>query len=300
MFGFFKRDKNKIAKDGDDHTVNSMELLGEETETTGKEVKTKLHFPANIKIGQEERYYFQFLNNELPLLKENQISLSGIEVHSEENGNVLVKAFIRNSIAKGIRVQEPIPLLLLGPDGNVLARQVFDLTILGELPPESSTPWVFEFDSRNVREKEIPQTDWKLAFELKKEKGPHALDLEESWEKSLADTDKEKLEQLVKTIKPPKPGEVNFMGIQSRLDDEGALHVTLLIRNGSEKNVKLEQLPLNVEDASGEVIAKGAFKLEALEVKANTSKPWTFIFPKELVLKEDADLSKWKAYVPQG
>ncbi len=71
-----------------------------------------------------------------------------------------------------------------------------------------------------MRAEEIPQTDWKLAFELKKPKAPHALDLEESWEKSLAETDKEKLEQLVKKITPPKPGEVNFMGIQARLDDE--------------------------------------------------------------------------------
>ena len=148
--------------------------------------------------------------------------------------------------------------------------------------------------------KEIPQTDWKLAFELKRPKEPHALDLEESWEKSLAEPDKEKLEQLVKSITPPKAGEVNFMGIQARLDDAGALHTTLLIRNGSEKNVKFEQLPLIVEDASGEVIAKGGFRFEQLEVKANTSKPWTFIFPKELLLKEDIDLSKWKAYPPQA
>ena len=42
MLDFFKRDKNKIAKDGDDHTVDSKDLLGENTESTGKEVKTKL------------------------------------------------------------------------------------------------------------------------------------------------------------------------------------------------------------------------------------------------------------------
>ena len=49
MLGFFKRDKDKIAKEGDDHTVDSMELLGEEAETTGKEVKTKLYFPSTCK-----------------------------------------------------------------------------------------------------------------------------------------------------------------------------------------------------------------------------------------------------------
>ena len=297
MLSFFKRDKNKIANDGDDHTVDSMELLGEKTETTGKEVKTRLYLPPQANISQEEKYYYQFLNNELPLLKENQISLSGIEVKTE-NGKIFVKAFLRNSLPKAIAFQEPIPLLLLGPEGEPLARQVFDLTVLEELPAESSLPWLFVFEESNVQVKEIPQTDWKLAFELKKPKMPHALDLEESWEKSLAETGKEKLEQLVKSITPPKPGEVNFMGIQAQLDENGALHTTLLIRNGSEKNVKFEQLPLIIEDASGDVIAKGSFKFDHLEVKANTSKPWTFIFPKELLLKEDIDLSKWKAYPP--
>ena len=299
MLGFFKRDKDKIAKEGDDYTVDSKDLLGEEAESTGKEVKTKLFFPSNTNIGQEERYYYQFLNNELPLLKENQISLSGIEVKTE-NGEVFVKAFVRNSLPKAITFQEPVPLLLLGPDEEILARQVFDLSVMGEIPAESSLPHMFIFEEKFVRVKEVPQTDWKLAFELKKPKEPHALDLEESWEKSLADHDKEKLDQLVKSITPPKAGEVNFMGIQARFDENGSLHTMLLIRNGSEKNVKLEQLPLMVEDASGEVIAKGGFQFDHLEVKANTSKPWTFIFPKELLLKETIDLSRWKAYPPQG
>nr|WP_295975230.1 accessory Sec system S-layer assembly protein [uncultured Bacillus sp.] len=300
MLGFFKRDKKNIAKDGEDHTVDSKELLGEETESTGREVKTKLHFPLGITVSQEERYYYQFLNNELPLLKENQISLSGIEVDKEEDGSVTVKAFIRNSLPKDISFNQPVPLLLLGPDELPLARKMFNLAILGNIPPESSIPWVFTFEEKFVNAHEIPQTDWKLAFELKKEKGPHALDLEESWEKSLADTDKEKLAELVKRITPPKPGEVNFMGIQAQLDKDGALHATLLIRNGSDKNVKLEQMPLIVEDASGEVVAEGGFILDNFEIKANTSKPWTFIFPKELLKKETIDLSIWKAYPPKG
>ena len=69
MLDFFKRDKKKIAKDGDDHTVDSKDLLGENSESTGKEVKTKLYLPPQAEIGQEEKYYYQFINNELPLIK---------------------------------------------------------------------------------------------------------------------------------------------------------------------------------------------------------------------------------------
>ena len=63
MLDFFKRDKNKMAKDGDDHTVDSKDLLGENSESTGKEVKTKLYLPPQAGIGQEEKYYYQFRMN---------------------------------------------------------------------------------------------------------------------------------------------------------------------------------------------------------------------------------------------
>ena len=297
MLDFFKRDKNKIAKDGDDFTVDSMELLGEQEETTGVEVKTKLHYPAKLKVTQEEKYYYQFLNNELPLLKENQISLSGIELKLED-GNVMVRALIRSSLKKAITFQDKASLLLLDPEGKPLAHQAFDLTELGEIPAESSVPWVFMFQKQNVTGKEIPQTDWKLAFEIEK---PHALDLEESWEKSLAATTKERLEKLVNDMAPPKSGEVNFVGIQALINEEdGSLHTTLLIRNGSKKNINFEQLPLAIRDASDEVVAEGSFHFKQFEVKANTSKPWTFMFPRELVLKEKIDLSSWKASIPKG
>ncbi|MBU8881105.1 accessory Sec system S-layer assembly protein [Bacillus sp. FJAT-29790] len=297
MFGLFNR-KDKMEKQGTDSSVDSKELLGEEEASSDREVKTALSFPPEAEIGQEERYYFQFLNNELPLLKENQISLSGIEL-KKEDGKLYVTAFVRNSLAKGIQFEKDMPLMLIGPNGETLARQHFDLSQLGELPAESSRPWPFIFEESNVFAEEIPQTDWKLAFELKKEQLPHSLDLAESWEKSLADADKEKLAQLVQNITPPKAGEVNFMGIQAHHADDGTLHITMLIRNGGKKNLTLQQLPLIVEDAAGDLIAKGGFALDNFEVKANTSKPWTFIFPKELVLKEKPDLSKWKAFPPQ-
>jgi accessory Sec system S-layer assembly protein len=291
MFPFLKK-----KKQGEDNTVHASELLNEQSEQNEQsesEVKTDLSLHPLMPVSVEQKYYYQFLNNELPPLKPNQISLSGIEL-KKEDGRYVVTAFVRNSLQKAIHF-EKTTLLLIGPNGEILGRKMFDLSELGELPPRSSRPWRFVFNESDMVAREVPTTGWKLAFELRK---PHSLDLEESWEKSLAETDKQKLEQLVRTLKPPKPGEVNFMGLQAALNEEGNLVVTMLIRNGSDKNIRLEQLPLIVEDASKEVVARGGFTLN-LEVKANTSKPWTFIFPKSLLLKENIDLSQWRAYPPQ-
>ncbi|MFD1358986.1 accessory Sec system S-layer assembly protein [Fictibacillus halophilus] len=299
MLSLFK--KKNLTKTGEDTTVSSEELLNELVEQGAEdEVETKLYYSPAYEPAQELKYVYQFLNLELSPLKPNQISLSGVDLKQETEGAVTVTAFIRNSLSKAIQLQE-MPLLLVGANGEKLARNVFNLSDVGEIPAESSVPWLFTFKSGDLfvdAESELPKTGWKLAFELKSQK-KHVLELEESWANSLPEEDKAKLQELVDGMAAPKPGEVNFMGLQAKKSDDGNLHVTMLIRNGSDKNIQLQQLPLEVVDASGDVIAKGGFALNDFEVKANTSKPWTFIFPSSLVLKEEIDLSTWKAYPPQ-
>jgi accessory Sec system S-layer assembly protein len=298
MFKFLRKNKKEEMKPtGGDSTISSDQLLDGEEKETDTLVKTTLSIHPSTKVTSEEKYYFQFLNNELPQLKENQLSISGVDL-KKDGSKLYITAFVRNSLSKGIKLSAT-PLLLLDTNGEKLGRKEFDLSVLGEIPARSSRPWQFIFDEKDLAVQEIPQTDWKLAFELKKPSVPHSLDLEDTWKKSMADGDKEKLESLVKTMDPPKKGEVNFLGIQAKVTEQGQLQTTLLIRNGSEKNITLQQLPLIVEDASGEVVAKGAFSLSDLEVKSNTSKPWTFLFPSDLLIKEEPDLSKWRAYPPQ-
>jgi accessory Sec system S-layer assembly protein len=298
MLSIFKRNKkDNVEKQGDDTVISSKELLDEETVTEEQEVFTELSVHPGMMVATEQQYVLRFLNNELPPLKPNQISLAGIELRTEDD-KLIVSAFVRNSLSKGISLKET-PILLVGPNGEHLARRVFDLSEIGEIPPKSSRPWNFEYRIADILNTNIPPEGWKLAFEIKNET-QHRLDLDESWEKALPEVEKEKLVNMVNNLEPPKQGEVNFLGLQAKLNPEGGLSVTVLIRNGNEKNIQLQQIPLQVSDASDEVIASGGFKLQDFEVKAYTSKPWTFIFPKELVKKEEVDLSKWKVQVIQN
>lgn len=277
---------------GKDSTISSEELVDEKDVASQEEIDTELSLHPTWKISQEEQYVLRFLNNDLAPLKPNQISLAGIELTQEKAG-IVVTAFIRTSLSKAISLKETT-LLLLDEEGKVIARKAFDLAEVGEIPARSSRPWNFPFEGGllKVPAADIPKEGWKLAFELKPK---HHLDLEESWEKGLSAADKEKLEQVVEKVGAPNDGEVNFLGLTANINADESLHVTLLIRNGSNKDIKIEQLPLEIVDASDEIVAKGGFKLNNLEVKAYTSKPWTFIFPKDMILKENLDFSKWKA-----
>lgn len=297
MRRFFNRNKNEQPKlEGVESTVSSEDLLRESSNEDDDNITTELSIHPDWSLPREDEYAFRFLNNECPPLKPNQLSLSGINLYKEGN-DYRVNAFIRHSLSKNIRLSETT-LILLGENNELLGRKLFNLEELGELPPKSSRPWNFVFTSNDLFKQDLPQQGWKLAFEIKQK---HSLDLDENWEKSLSQEAKQSLVNLVEQLTPPEKGEVNFMGLQATYADNGDFHVTLLIRNGSDKNITLQQLPLEVTDANSTLIAKGSFNLNDLEVRSNTSKPWTFIFPSSLVCtsKENSDLSQWVAYVPQ-
>lgn len=290
MLSIFRRNnKNDVKKTGLDSSVSSEQLLNTKETSKEEEIHTELSLHPLWNITTEQMYVLRFLNNELPPLKPNQISLSGIDLKQVDHG-IEVTAFVRNSLSKGIKFND-VSLILLDENKQVIAKHTFQLDKMGEIPGKSSRPWEFLFPKSSIQTETFSQQNWSIAFELKTK---HSLDLDENWEKSLALESKQQLEKLVNSIEPPKHGEVNFMGIQIKFADTGDLHATVLIRNGHDKNISIEQLPLQIIDAAGDIVAKGGFKLDGFEVKANTSKPWTFIFPKSMVTKESPDFSRWK------
>ncbi|MCL6584935.1 MAG: accessory Sec system S-layer assembly protein [Anoxybacillus sp.] len=281
-------------------TPNTEALPDRKEEQTNEEMKTTLSFHPDWDVSPQERYVYQFHHQQLPPLKPNQLSISGMKLIEYNDGFVVV-AFLRSTLPKPVRFEQ-INLLLLDENGQAIAKRAFAMDSFGELPPMTARPWRFLFSAEDKLVDKIPQEGWKIAFELKQapKREDHRLDLEASWEQSLSTQQREHLQKLIETLPPLSVGEINFMGLEAKLNEKRDLVITLLIRNGSDKHIQLEQIPLVVEDASGDIICKGVFQLEQFEVKANTSKPWTFIFPSTLLLKEDVDLTKWKVYPPKA
>lgn len=295
IFSFFK----KTQKTGKDSTVASTELIeGNAGAGLEESIQTELSYHPEWDVPKEQQYVFRFLSNELEPLKPNQISLSGIDIDLEErNGNWLVKAFFRSSLDQPIKMGK-VDLLLMSENGQLLAAKQFDLAELDEIPARSDRPWVFAFDKQSQKVEELPSEGWKLAFNVQS-LVPHQLDLAPTWAEALTDEQKEALKKIVDSLPKLNDREVNFSGFQAKPQENGSLAISLFIRNGHSQHITLEQLPLEVMDATGDLVARGSFTLDSLEVKANTSKAWTFIFPAEMIQKPDADFSRWTVRVPQ-
>jgi accessory Sec system S-layer assembly protein len=290
----FKKKKKEELVEEESVTENRQAEVADVEQSD--EMKTTLSIHPDWELSNQEKYVYKFKHEQLPPLKPNQISITGIRLLEYNDGFVVV-AFLRNTLAKAVRF-EAVDLLLLDEAGQAIAKKQFELDGLGELPAMSARPWRFLFSNEDKLVEKMPEDGWKIAFELKQKRQVHQLELAESWENQISPVQKEHLEKLVGGLPSLNPGEVNFMGIEVKFTPEQNLAATVLIRNGSDKNIQLEQIPLIVEDAAGDIVCQGGFKLEQFEVKANTSKPWTFIFPKELIQKAEPDLSRWKVYPP--
>ncbi|AXH98382.1 accessory Sec system S-layer assembly protein [Sporosarcina sp. PTS2304] len=296
LFNRFK----KTEKTGLDSTVGSEEILETTQGIAGDEdVETALSLHPEWNLTQEQEYVFRFLANEIEPLKPNQISLSGIDIDMEPaNGDWLVKAFFRSSLDQAITVG-PIELLLLDEEGNTVASAEFDLNELGEIPGRSARPWVFVFKKEDQLAPEIPAENWKLAFNVHSMR-PHQLELAPSWEEQLPSEQKEALAEIVSGLPKLKPREVNIAGFQINTQEDGNITASVFVRNGHSKQINIEKLPLELLDNTGDIVARGTFDLNPpLSVKANSTTPWTFIYPKELILKEQPDFSRWTIRVPQ-
>lgn len=272
--------------------------IGEDSKVT---TSLSLHESWEERVSAQERYALSFMAEELPPLAKGSVSLVGMSLSPHDEG-LEVTAFVRNSADQPIRLGTMTLVILIG-EQQLFTRQSFDLSVLGEIPPHSARPWSFVFAREHFLQVDVLLSNWKIAFEMAEKKMvlPQKLELEESWVQSLGDQEKQMLIELAARLPALKEGEVNIQSVQARKKEEdGALHVILLIRNGSSQSLNFDKLPLEIYDAADDKVAHGLFELGTFIVNSGTSKPWLFIFPKESILKEDADLSRWKAIVPLG
>lgn len=266
----------------------------------GVETPLSLHESWEENLSMPQKYSLSFMAIGLPPIAPGNVSLAGISLVPHEEG-IAVVAFVRNASPNPITLGK-MNLVVLIEDNRLFTRQQFDLSELGEIPPYHARPWEFIFQREHFLILDVVLRNWKLAFEIAEKKMvlPQKLELEESWIKSLSDAQKDSLIELAKRLPALKPGEVNVQSVQLAKSEDGSLRALLLIRNGSERSLSFEKLPLALIDATGETVAQGLFELGSLTVNAETSKPWLFIFPPESILKENPDFSRWSVRVPQG
>ena len=70
--------------------------------------------------------------------------------------------------------------------------------------------------------------------------------------------------------------------------------VTIVVRNGCNKGINIEELPMTIKDEQGNFVASEVFKLEDLKVSPMKAKVCNFAFPLQIKEKAVISLDSWK------
>ena len=253
-------------------------------------VTTELSLPSCIHVSKYQINIYKKLHEKLPKMKKNKFNIYGAEIKIINKSKIIVIAFIRNTVPKDLRLN-PAVVVLLDEQMESFAKVKVDFSELGALPPNTARPWTIEFPEDSFLQEDTNKLNkWSLAFE---KNITHQVDYSDMDESKISETVKNQLTEIIEKA-PLDKNEISFMGLSAKFDDANNIVTTILIRNGTDQNIEIKQLPLKLFDATGDLSAQGTFKLENLDVMSNTSKPISLVFPNSSILKPDMDLTKWR------
>lgn len=230
--------------------------------------------------------------DELVPIKEGQVNVAGIYAY-DLGDKYEVKVYLRNGMKNEINF-EKIPFKIINSKGEVLASQIFDLREMGNIPSYSARPWVLYFDKKNVFVDEIPMDDWKLVFDNSL-KALRNLNVDiENLPSGIDEESKKVYTDFLEGLPSLKEGEISFSKFSIGINEDGYLLVTILIRNGCNRKVNIEKLPMTIKDENGNIVVSEVFELNDLDVSAMKGKICNFAFPLKMKEKAVIPLDSWQ------
>ncbi|MBV7272651.1 SLAP domain-containing protein [Clostridium sp. PL3] len=229
--------------------------------------------------------------DEFAPVKENDINIATTYVYEDKN-EIEAKVYFRNGFTRKVNF-EYVPLVMTNSQNEILAKKIFDLREMGDIPPCGARPWKVSFPKSEVDMEKFSSGDCKIIFDAKV-KAVNYADIElEAVDPSMEEL-KPLFEKFLRELPRIEKGNVSFSKFNVALSNDGKIIITLMARNGCNKTVRVEEMPITLKDENNNVAASGIFKLGDFEVSAMKAKMLTLAFDTEVTLDETISLDKWK------
>lgn len=273
-----KKDKNENINSGKENSEN---------------IELKLSLPEqyeNIVSDVQKEIMNEELEEFIPI-KENDINISTTYVY-DDGEEIEAKVYFRNGFTNKVNF-EYVPLVMVNSKEEVLAKKTFDLREMGDIPPRGARPWKVSFHKSEVDMNKFSPMDCKVIFDAKIKAVSYANIELEILDEPMQEL-KTVFEDFLKNLSGIEKGNVSLSTFNIALSNEGKIMVTLMVRNASDKTVKIEEIPITLRDENNNVAASGLFNLNDFEVPSMKAKICTLAFDTELNLTETISLDKWK------
>lgn len=259
-----------------------------------KVVDTKLSIHPEIE-DRLSNFQKECLTDEisaLPPIKEGDVNVSTDYIF-DMGDSYEASIFIRNGLVKDINL-ENVPFMIVDSEGKVLASKIFDLREVGDIPAGTVRPWKIYFSKNEVSLEAQDLRELKIVFDTRI-KAEATVKVEyENLPEQVSVKNKEKYTKFLESLPLLRKGQVSISTYDVYKMREGGIAVTIVIRNGSNKTINVEKLPVTIIDAEGEMTASGMFYLKDVSISPYKAKIYNFNFEENEINKADADLSEWK------
>lgn len=229
--------------------------------------------------------------SELEPIKEGQLNVSGIYAY-DLGDKFEVKVYIRNGLLSSVNL-EYMPFIILNSKDKTLAYQIFNLESLGEIPSHAARPVKLYFQKKNVYVDSIPMDDWHIAFDTRVDVKRRVRVDYENLPKDIEVEEKVVFDNFLKGLPELNEGEFSVSTFSIGVQKNGNILVTLVVRNGTSKQIKLDKIPMAIKDANGTVVKSNLFQLNDLSVNSHRARVCNFAFPTGLTLEKDVALENW-------
>lgn len=262
---------------------------------TSNRLKTILEFSDQWEMDQQERYVYQYYHNKLKGLDPNQINIHGVDLHKSDDG-FIITAIIRHSLEQVLNLQS-VRLVVRSEDGKELAKNDFSLELFGPLNSLRARPWFFKFDSESLL---VPQEEiqdkmkFEVVFEIQEEAvTDFSLQLDESWSSNLSEEQTTSMNEMLSSLEALGQDEISVSAF-SLSQVPGGVDVFVLVRNSFSQEITISNLPLQLFDGAGDLVAQLGFPLDNFTVASHGARPVSLHFSESVFKKLAPDWSNWK------
>lgn len=257
------------------------------------DVKLSLKPEMEVVMSEVQKEYLEEeMSEAIPQIERGQVNVSGVYAY-KDGDQWEVKFYIVNGLNQELNF-ERVPFKILTSSGEEIAYQVFNLKDMGNIPPCSARPGKVYFNKGNVFVDEIKHDDWKLVFDANIRAVTYA-DIEvENFPEDMTEKDKNAFNEFLRNIPKVEKGQFAINVFTMLQYKSGDILLTLVFRNGADKEVGLEKLPLTLKDENEDIVFSASYTLEDFKVSPQKAKILSVIVKKDILLKEEVDLAKAK------
>jgi SLAP domain-containing protein len=234
------------------------------------------------------------INSKFPI-SENKVDIKKTYFIKSDN-TIEVGFFIRNSLETNVSFEDVVLVLQDKNDKNILSKK-FNFKGYGSIPSFSARPFsaifelngeidIIENEEYNIKFAGINNSKSFFSVSTEIENMPDNLTFEE--EKAIRD--------FANSLDTLKEDEIAITVYAINYNDSKGIDCVLIVRNGNDKNININKLPITVVNENGEKIARNVFENPSgiLVVSPKKSKLVKFTFKSKDIFIHEQDLSRCK------